>query len=316
MSEFEKVISKENEKNQATDENGEKKSYGDVMKERRAKCATLTAGAYLEIADSSKKYRQMLDVASNFTRNSPNNIMLIFAQKPEATQLKSFEAWKEEGKFVKKGAQAAYILVRKEYTDAKGEKRHSFDAEPRFDIADIKDAEPTPRKTYDERLLMKGLIHGCPMRVVVDANYPDDRNDGAYFDPQENIICCRYGMKIEEMFPSVAKAAAHAQMSGGDENYRVAGNEFDARSVAYILTKRYGVDASLVSIESIPDNFGDYEPDEFKGKIAEILDVAKKINGRISEVLDRPIEKKKETVKTSENEEKATPRKSKEGNER
>lgn len=139
---------------------------------------------------------------------------------------------------------------------------------------------------------------------------------GGYFDPQENIICCRYGMKIEEMFPSVAKAAAHAQMSGGDENYRVAEHEFDARSVAYILTKRYGVDASIVSIESIPDNFGDYEPDEFKNKISAILDVAKKIDGRISEVLDRPIEKKKETVKTSESEEEATPRKSKEGNER
>ena len=94
------------------------------------------------------------------------------------------------------------------------------------------------------------------------------------------------------------------------------GDKFDARSVAYILTKRYGVDASIVSIESIPDNLGDYEPDEFKGKIAEILDVARKIDGRISEVLDRPIEKKKETVKTSESEEKATPRKSKEGNER
>ena len=316
MSEFEKVISKENEKSQATDENGEKKSYGDVMKERRAKCATLTAGAYLEIADSSKKYRQMLDVASNFTRNSPNNIMLIFAQKPEATQLKSFEAWKEEGKSVKKGAQAAYIFVRKEYTDAKGEKRHSFDAEPRFDIADIKDAEPTPRKTYDERLLMKGLIHGCPMKVVVDPEYPDTQKEGAYFNPKENIICCRYGMKLEEMFPTIAKAAAHALLSNGDEHYRVSEHEFDARSIAYVLTKRYGVDASLVSIESIPDNFGDYEPDEFKGKIAEILDVARKIDGRISEVLDRPIEKKKETVKTSESDEKATPRKSKEGNER
>ena len=98
MSEFEKTIK------EAIEPKEGKKSYGEVMRERRTKLNEMSAKAYSDIACDRKACVAMLDTARRFLRNSVGNIMLIYAQNPKATELRTYDEWKQKEKIVKKGA--------------------------------------------------------------------------------------------------------------------------------------------------------------------------------------------------------------------
>lgn len=65
--------------------------------------------------------RAYLAVQSRFERYSTNNNLLIFAQRPDATRLKSLELWNKEKKWIREGAKAVAIYepVRKQGKDGK-----------------------------------------------------------------------------------------------------------------------------------------------------------------------------------------------------
>lgn len=61
----------------------------------------------------SENYRNWLATSNSYFTNSYslNNAVLIFCQKPDATYVKSYEAWKEFGRNVAQGARGAQIFV-------------------------------------------------------------------------------------------------------------------------------------------------------------------------------------------------------------
>ena len=79
-----------------------KKSYGEIMRERRAMLNELSAKAYSDIACNRKSFVAMLDTASRFLRNSVGNIMLIYAQNPKATELLTYGYHAECGRLAAK----------------------------------------------------------------------------------------------------------------------------------------------------------------------------------------------------------------------
>ncbi len=291
MSNFENVMKQGTEEQNSP--TAEKKPFAEVMKERRDRCSQLSAKAYSEITTDKAKFVGMLEVAGYFLRNSIGNIMLISAQNQKATQMKTFEEWKEDGKSVKKGASAVWILKKKEYTAADGKIRNGYDPIAYFDVCDTVDGKAPDAPKFEDKTLVKALVHGCSARVIVDADYPENKIEGAYYDKAKNEIRCRYGMSMDELVPSLAKSAALAQLCGGDEEAKPEQYEFKARAVAYLLTKKYGIDTKHIQIQSIPSEYEFIEPDEFKAEVAEILTTAKNIDGRVCEVLFRPREQSK-----------------------
>ena len=81
--------------------------------------------------------RAYLAVQSRFERYSTNNNLLIFAQRPDATRLKSLELWNKEKKWIREGAKAVAIYepVRKQGKD--GKNYTNFVRKNMFDISDI-----------------------------------------------------------------------------------------------------------------------------------------------------------------------------------
>lgn len=289
MNKFEKTIQ------EASEQKEEKKSYAEIMKERRTKLNELSAKAYSEIACDRKAFVGMLDTASRFLRNSVGNIMLIYAQNPKATELRTYEEWKEQEKIVKKGASQIYILKKKDYTDSEGKARVGYDPEGKFDVLDTVDGQMAPPPKYDEKTLVRGLVHACPAKVVVDADFPQSNPAGAAYIKDQNEVRCKYGMPLDELVPTVLNAAALATFCGGDENSRVSDYEFKARCIAYLLTEKYGISTENIQIQSIPSTYESMDADSFKGEIADLLTTAKAIDGRVAEVLFRPKEQNKST---------------------
>ncbi len=295
MSEFEKTIK------EATEKQENKKSYGEIMKERKDKLNELSAKAYANIAGDRKAFVEMLDTASHFLRNSVGNIMLIYAQNPKATELRSYNEWKEKGKVVRKGANQVYVLKKKDYTNAQGEQRTSYDPEGKFDVLDTVDGKVAEVPKYDEKTLVRGLVHACPAKVVVDAAYPQENPEGAAYVKEKNEVRCKYGMPLDELVPTILNAAALAAYSGGDEVSRPADYQFKARCIAYLLTEKYGISTENIQIQSIPSNYATMDAESFKNEVAMLLTTAKEIDGRVAEVLFRPREQNKEQNKTADN---------------
>ncbi len=287
MSEFEKAVQ------EATGAKREKKNYGEMMRERRDWLNELSAKAYSDIACDRKAFVAMLDTASRFLRNSVGNIMLIYAQNPKATELHTYDEWKMKEKVVKKGAAKVYVLKKKEYTDAEGKVCTGYDPEAKFDVLDTVDGQAAPAPKYDEKALVRGIVHACPAKVVVDADFPQRNSAGAAYIKDKNEVRCKYGMPLDELVPTVINAAALAAFCGGDENSRPADYEFKARCVAYLLTEKYGISTANIQIQSIPSAYENMDVDEFKGEVAELLTTAKDIDGRVAEVLFRPKQQNK-----------------------
>ncbi|MFN0026962.1 MAG: ArdC-like ssDNA-binding domain-containing protein [Acidimicrobiales bacterium] len=57
------------------------------------------------------QWRQMLQVAARFHTYSPNNVWLILAQNPDATQVAGFHTWRKVGRQVRKGERGIAILA-------------------------------------------------------------------------------------------------------------------------------------------------------------------------------------------------------------
>ncbi|MEI3521823.1 MAG: hypothetical protein V8Q40_12600 [Anaerosacchariphilus sp.] len=60
-------------------------------------------------ADGSK-FQAYLDVQARFNRYSATNTLLILAQKPDATQLRDFDGWKDAGASIKRQQRGISIL--------------------------------------------------------------------------------------------------------------------------------------------------------------------------------------------------------------
>lgn len=60
---------------------------------------------------STQQWREMLTVAARFHTYSPNNVLLIAAQRPDATRVAGYRAWSQLGRQVRKGEQGIAILA-------------------------------------------------------------------------------------------------------------------------------------------------------------------------------------------------------------
>ena len=107
-------------------------------------------------------FQTYLDVQARFDRYSVSNAVLIAAQMPEATRLADFDAWKDNGVYVKRGAEAITILEPgKEYTRQEdGSTGVFYNPKKVFDISQTSAIQQTaPAVNRDERLLLKALMN-------------------------------------------------------------------------------------------------------------------------------------------------------------
>ncbi len=294
MSEFEKVIK------EATEPKTEKKSYGEVVRERRASMNTITEEAYGAISKDRAAFVGMLNIASRFLRNSEGNILLIYGQNPNATELHSYGVWKEKGKTVKKGEKPVYIFKRKDYVSADGHNRFSFDPDPKYDVLSTVDGKPTPAPVFDDKILVRGIVHSSPVKIVVDSGYPQSNPEGAAYIEDKSEIRCKYGMPTDELVPTILNATALAEFCTANGDARPSDYEFKARCVAYILTAKYGISTAKIGIHSIPSDYQTMDPDRFKAEIHDLLETAKKIDNRIAEIIFRPKAQVKDAEKSNE----------------
>ena len=299
MSNFDEILNQGKKKetnvqvSESTDKK-DKKEWADEQKRKRDSLFAMIEAVCPTIVSSTEEMSEFLTVQSRFEKYSLNNNILIYAQKSDATKIKDFKGWKEEGGSVKKGSKGFMILEPTSYTKD-GEKRIAFNPKTMFDASDVAGITPGQTVAYDKSMLIRALVNDSPVDIKTVQNYPADKAVGAYFDVKDNCIYAKSGMNVNDIFTSVSQALACAEMAKQTkEPFRVSDHEFQARCVAYVLAKKYGVPSDQVNLYSMPARYAGYDGEQIKKELSEIHGSVKAITNRMNEILlERPKEQNK-----------------------
>ena len=230
----------------------------------------MVEGSVDELADAveqgkSEKLRRYLAMLARFHRYSLGNVLLIGWQRPDATRVAGFHAWKKLGRRVKRGEKGIRILapiVRRrrrlgedEETDAahgEGEDDDAAEEEVAafrtvcvFDVAQTQGrplpefarAEGDPREHADR---LRQFIKSKGIELALS-----DRTGGAEGYSTGGKIVVRRGLEPAEEFSVLVHEMAHELLHQDDaarEQSRTV-RETEAEAVAFVVCQAVGLEA-------------------------------------------------------------------------
>ncbi len=281
MSNFDDIFSDLGGKAKRNDQPFDKDAWAAKKQEERQGLYSLADSTAVEISKNGEKFQKFLDVQSRFDRYSTTNALLIYAQMPEATQLRDFDGWKDKGVSLQRKPQSVKILEPgKTYDREDGSKGTSFEVKRVYDVSQIRGRVPvTPDVKLDDRVLLKALVQRSPVPIHTVESLPN--NMGALYDHGQNVIFVCKGMEPEDIFRSVSKEMAHAEIAGMRQDYNRSEASFAAYSASYMLCKKYKVSTANYDFSRLPPAFQESDAQGVRNALTEIRDSASNISSRI-----------------------------------
>lgn len=203
----------------------------------------ITAGIEKGIQElfESDRYRNYLTTMSRFHRYSLNNVMLIHAQKPDATLVAGFDKWKNSfGRHVKKGEKGIQILAPTPYKIKQEEQKLDPDTKlplldengepvteekevtiPMFKVVSVFDVSQTDGRPLPQisstltgdvaeyEVFLEALHRTSPVPISFQAMEPG--MDG-YFAPKKQEIFLREGMSQAQTICAAVHEIAHSKL--------------------------------------------------------------------------------------------------------
>lgn len=285
MSSFDDIFSNQSDSSKWSRQPFDKEGWAAKKQEERQELYALADTTALKVSQDGAEFQKYLDLQAQFDRYSATNALLVLAQMPGASQLKDFDGWKEAGASVLRKAISVKILEPgKEYTRDDDTRGTSFEVKRVFDISQVKIRKTlAPDIKYDDRLLLKALIHHSPVPIQTVESLPN--NMGAIYDHDQQVIFVCKGMGAEDIFRSVSKELCHAQIARMQENYNRSAAAFAAYSASYLLCKKYGVDVTDYNFSRLPASFREQDARGVRGSLTEIKDTANQISSRMYRAL-------------------------------
>lgn len=239
-------------------------------------------------AGKSGTLHAVLQAAARFHRYSFRNIMLIATQRPDATHVAGFNAWKKLGRFVKKGEHGIVIVAPIPIRSDASEVAESgvtasesagirFKAAYVFDVAQT-DGEPLPEHAtvsgepgqFTERLKSFIAGKGIVLEYLPDLGGPDGTSSGGK-------IQVRTGLTPAEEFSVLAHELGHELLHRDADRATTTKTqrETEAEAVAFVLTTAVGLDTSTAASDYIQLYNGD--KDTLAASLGRIQHVAAEI---------------------------------------
>lgn len=230
-------------------------------------------------------FQRYLEVASKFPKYSMNNVVMIYAQKPEATMVQGYNAWKDMGRQVQKGETAIRIfaptfskmdmvkidpVTHRPLLDASGkeitEKKDmltGFKAVNVFDVSQTKGKELVNvrqfvrddiRDSIGAAQMYRQLREHLAQKMDVRENVEDFRNNPhvrGYYDRENHAIRINGAVENSAMkFKTLVHEYAHSQlhrMNSPLKDLPREHKEAQAEATAFMVTKYYGMDTDEYS---------------------------------------------------------------------
>ena len=257
----------------------------------------------------SEKYKAYLTCMSKFHNYSLNNTLLIAMQKPDATLVAGFNAWKyKHGRTVRKGEKGIRILAPYTYVvDAETGKtpesetaelveRTGFKPTFVFDVSQTEGKELPSLgvvelsgdvKDYDK--LYRALRLNCP--VAIELKEIEDGSKG-YFSDSEDLVVIKTGMSQIQTIKTLVHETAHALLHSKaalDPDHPIDRKtmEVEAESIAYTVCKRYGLDTDDYSFGYIAGWSSGKDVKELRTSLERIKGTSDKLITELDKSIER-----------------------------
>ena len=266
-----------------------KRQWWQVKEEKHRKEAYATLDKIFgEFSEGTGSMEEYLDVQSRFPFHSARNALLIEAKCPHAERIHDEKGWKDMGVTVLEEEKRLPIIILepgKAYRREDGSVGQNFYAKEVFDISQTTARdEAQPQVSYDDRLLLKGLIASSPVPIRAVEELPQGR--GAVYDPEQNAILVKKGMDAPDIFRCVSLEAANVQLAQSHEGYSREAEGYKAYAVSYMLCQRYGVDVKGYDISRLDGVLQGQDPrEEVPAALTDMRDTFKEMNGRMARAM-------------------------------
>lgn len=266
-----------------------KRQWWQVKEEKHRKEAYATLDKIFgEFSEGTGSMEAYLDVQSRFPFHSARNALLIEAKCPHAERIHDEKGWKDMGVTVLEEEKRLPIIILepgKAYRREDGSVGQNFYAKEVYDISQTTARdEAQPQVSYDDRLLLKGLIASSPVPIRAVEELPQGR--GAVYDPEQNAILVKKGMDAPDIFRCVSLEAANVQLAQSHEGYSREAEGYKAYAVSYMLCQRYGVDVKGYDISRLDGVLQGQDPrKEVPAALTDMRDTFKEMNGRMARAM-------------------------------
>lgn len=266
-----------------------KRQWWQVKEEKHRKEAYATLDKIFgEFSEGTGSMETYLDVQSRFPFHSARNALLIEAKCPHAERIHDEKGWKDMGVTVLEEEKRLPIIMLepgKAYRREDGSVGQNFYAKEVYDISQTTARdEAQPQVSYDDRLLLKGLIASSPVPIRAVEELPQGR--GAVYDPEQNAILVKKGMDAPDIFRCVSLEAANVQLAQSHEGYSREAEGYKAYAVSYMLCQRYGVDVKGYDISRLDGVLQGQDPrEEVPAALTDMRDTFKEMNGRMARAM-------------------------------
>ena len=210
-----------------------------------------------------------LDLQAQFFNQSPSNVLLIKAQNPQASWVRSSEEWKQDEVFPRRGEKGIMTLESVYYQKLDGSLGRSFRVAKSFDIS-----QTTAAGREIQMPNFKGVADHIADASPVRVEPSDVVAEGldAIWDMDGNRICVRHGMSEEQEFYVTAREIACVELAGQ-------GKTRDdvlplAECTAYVLSKRYGYDVPVPNLDRIIETFPGKEEKDVRRMLSDVRQTA------------------------------------------
>ena len=253
----------------------------------------------------SEKYKNYLNTMSKFHNYSFNNTLLIAMQKPDATLVAGFQAWKKNfERHVKKGEKGIRILAPAPYKVKEEQEKidpetneimldkegkpimeeveitiPAFRAVSVFDVSQT-DGRKLPELTVNELSAdvegYQDFMKALEMVSPVPIGYEDISGEAkGYYHTEEQRVAIQQGMSESQTVKTAIHEVAHAKLHSRELNKNTDlseqkdrnTKEVEAESIAYTVCQHFGIDTSDYSFGYIAGWSSGKEMTELKSSL-------------------------------------------------
>lgn len=235
----------------------------------------------------STAIEQYLQTMSRFYNYSLHNVFLIAVQKPQATRVAGFHAWRKFGRFVKKGEKGIAIVAplvhKKDNPDNERPQNDAYTLTG-FKVVYVFDVS----QTDGQDLPAPSFVHGDSSsylpkldQLILDNGIALEYSDSLHGDgcSQGGKILIRNGLPQAHEFSVKVHELAHEFLHHSAEKISKMQVETEAEAIAYVVCNSIGLDTNTAASDYILLYQGDKET------LVNSLTRIKETSGRILEGL-------------------------------